>query len=145
MILERTVLVLALAVLALATCYTLRQVHLRRIGRVPAFEGLPTLLYFAGATCAYCPAQSRIVDQVSATWDARLRVTRVDAEHDPETAARYSVFTLPTTIIIDGDGRVHHVNYGLADESKLNWQLKQILDSDQSPAAGIRSTQSTGL
>jgi thioredoxin-like negative regulator of GroEL len=144
-ILERIALVLAISALACAMYFALRHLHVRRIGAAATIPGTPTLLYFAGEACTNCPAQSRIVDHVSAKWAEQLRISRVDAEHDQETARRYSVFTLPTTIIIDSDGRVQHVNYGLTDANKLDRQLKQVLDAHQSSASGGASTKSTTL
>ena len=104
---------------------------------------------------------SKTFESIAVTRGVRVRARPfyVPDQSDPEDAKYLFAYQITISneseipvqllsrhwIIIDGDGRVHHVNYGLADESKLNWQLKQILDSDQSPAAGIRSTQSTGL
>ena len=70
-----------------------------------------------------------------------------------ETAARYHVFTLPTTILHDANGHIRQVNYGLTDERKLNRQLTELtgghpadseparLPSDRGPS-GIQSAQS---
>jgi thiol-disulfide isomerase/thioredoxin len=120
---ERVILVLALSAATVAAYYALRSLYLRRMPPAVEGAGTPALLYFRSDSCAACPAQGRIIDQLAAQWPGRLRVERVDAERDPEMAARYSVFTLPTTVLIDGDGRVRHVNYGLADANKLGRQL----------------------
>jgi hypothetical protein len=63
---------------------------------------------------------------LAAQWEGRLRIEHIDAEREPGMAARFSVFTLPTTILIDGDGHVRQVNYGLADARKLGRQLEGI-------------------
>ena len=55
----------------------------------------------------------------------------VDAERDPDTAAHYRVFTLPTTVLLDSRGQVRHVNYGLTDAHKLGRQLAQLVDSEE--------------
>lgn len=135
---ERLALVLILVVTAVAVYYALRLWHMRRMQPVVVAER-PTLLYFCSDTCAVCPAQGRIVDQVAARWDGRLRVERVNAEQEPETAARYRVFTVPTTILIDGRGRVRQVNYGLTDAHKLGRQLDALGEwavDDEQPAIG---------
>lgn len=120
---ERVALVLAFSAAVVALYYALRFLHLRRMPPAAEGRGTPALLYFRSDSCAVCPAQGRIIDELAAQWPGRLRVEWVDAERDPETASRYSVFTLPTTVLIDGDGHMRHVNYGLADASKLGRQL----------------------
>jgi thioredoxin 1 len=136
---ERVALVVALSIAAFAIFYTLRFLHLRRMPPAVEGAGTPALLYFRSDSCAACPAQGRIIDELAAQWPGRLRVERVDAARDPETAARYSVFTLPTTVLIDGDGRVRQVNYGLTDANKLGRQLADLWQ----PATGER--QSTDI
>jgi thioredoxin 1 len=127
--LERLALVLVLAAAAAALGYAFRLLHMRRM-RPDAAIDRPTLLYFCSDTCAVCPTQGRFVDQLAAQWRDRLRIERIDAEREPETATRYRVFTLPTTILIDGRGQVQHVNYGLTDAHKLSRQLSQLEEEE---------------
>jgi thiol-disulfide isomerase/thioredoxin len=124
---ERLALILSLSLAAALAYYALRYLHARRIESAVPDGGTPTLFYFRGETCAVCPTQGRIVDQLASQWDSRLRVERIDAERDPEVAARYSVFTLPTTVLVGADGRVRQVNYGLADGQKLGQQVAGLL------------------
>ena len=134
---ERLALVIVLAIFCGATYYGLR-LHIRRMNRLTPAQP-PTLLYFRGDSCAVCPAQTRAIDQLASLWPDSLQIERIDAEHDMETAARYSVFTLPTTIWIDGDGRVRRVNYGLADADKLGRQLSLLAAIQAGPnAIGIK-------
>ena len=129
---ERVALLLTLSLAAVAVYYLLRATHVRRMPPAASLVAQPALLYFRADSCAVCPTQGRIVDQVTLHWDDHLRVETIDAEREPETAARYRVFTLPTTILRDSDGRVRHINYGLADERKLARQLSELVGG-QSP------------
>ncbi len=122
--LERLALVLVLAAAGVAAYALFRQLHMRRM-QPAAAVGRPTLLYFRSDSCAVCPTQGRYVDQLAAQW-AELTIERIDAERDPDTAARYRVFSLPTTVLIDGRGQVQHVNYGLTDAHKLGRQLASL-------------------
>ena len=124
--LERLALVLVLAAAGVAAYALLRQLHMRRM-QPAAAAGRPMLLYFRSDTCAVCPTQGRYVDQLAAQW-GDLTIERVDAERDPDTAAHYRVFTLPTTVLLDSRGQVRHVNYGLTDAHKLGRQLAQLGD-----------------
>lgn len=137
---ERLALVLILAAAAVVAFYLFQRWQTRRMQRLPS-SGRPTLLYFRADSCAVCPAQGRYIDQLAAQA-ADLTIERVDAERDPETAARYRVFTLPTTILIDGEGSVRHVNYGLTDVHKLGRQLAALGETtDHQPqTTGQRSS-----
>ncbi len=126
--LERLTLVLVLAAAGVAAYALLRQLHMRRMQSTAA--GRPALLYFRSDTCAVCPAQGRYVDDLAAQW-SDVTIERIDATRDPETAARYRVFSLPTTVLVDGRGQVRHVNYGLTDAHKLGRQLAQLVDSEE--------------
>jgi thiol-disulfide isomerase/thioredoxin len=125
--LERLALVLVLGAAGVAAYALLRQLHLRRMPTVATVK--PTLLYFRSDSCAVCPTQGRYVDQLAAQW-ADLTIERIDAERDPDTAARYRVFSLPTTVLIDGRGQVRHVNYGLTDVHKLGRQLARLQEEE---------------
>lgn len=138
---ERLALVLVLTVAAVGAYYALRALHVRRMRPSAGGEGLPALLYFRSDSCAVCPTQGRFVDQLATQWDGRVRVERVDAERDPATTSRYSVFTLPTTIWLDGDGRVRQVNYGLTDAVKLGRQAAELVEHPRDAVEGRKMTE----
>lgn len=138
---ERVLIVAALAVLVIIAYYVFRALHARRIERESAdAAGRPTLLYFRADSCAVCPTQGRIIDQLAGQWADQVDIRRIDAEREPEMAARYRVLSLPTTILIDAGGRVQHVNYGLADAAKLTRQLSAIAGEQARPATAARLT-----
>lgn len=126
---ERVALLLALSLAAVAAYYLLRAVHMRRMRPTtpyPTKATTPALLYFRSDSCAICPAQGRIIEQLRAQWHDRVHIETIDAEREPEAAALYRVFTLPTTILRDSDGRIRQVNYGLTEERKLSRQLTEL-------------------
>jgi thiol-disulfide isomerase/thioredoxin len=103
----------------------------RARGRFAAFEtaslGMPVLLYFTTPTCAPCktvqrPAIQRLQEQVG----ARLQVIEVDAAASPEVASQWGVLSVPTTFVIDSNGRPRHVNLGVASAEKLLDQFAEI-------------------
>jgi thioredoxin 1 len=129
---ERLFIVSLIIIVGIGLFQLLRLVHLRRIRRVEAGNGrapssaMPTLLYFHSDTCAACPTQGRMVEQLAAAWSGRLLIERIDAEREPEKAQRYAVFSLPTTILVDTVGQVRQVNYGLTPTTKLERQLAAL-------------------
>ena len=101
--------------------------HVRVLGDLEAAASqTPTILYFASESCAACPSQARYLDQLVSLWQDKLEVQKIDAEVEPETAVKYGVFTLPTTILIDQQGDVREINYGLTHTQKLTQQVASL-------------------
>jgi thiol-disulfide isomerase/thioredoxin len=97
-------------------------------GRLEALKpGKPTLLYFTTPTCAPCktvqrPAIQRLVDLLG----EQLQVVEIDASADTDLAKQWGVMSVPTTFVLDADGRPRHVNHGVAPAEKLLKQLKNL-------------------
>jgi thioredoxin 1 len=86
--------------------------------------GAPTLLYFGADYCAPCKfQQTPIVDSLAAKWGEAVVVKKYDITRHPELASQYKVLTLPTTIVLDDQGQVRHINYGVTPQTKLESQL----------------------
>ena len=132
MIFERLLLTLILAATAVALCTALRWWQGRRVAQaaVPvAADNRPTLLYFRADSCPSCPTQGRFVAEALANLGHNPpTVQTVDAEQERETAARYAVFSLPTTIVLDGRGIVRHINNGLTYPHQLVRQLQGAVE-----------------
>jgi thioredoxin-like negative regulator of GroEL len=117
---EAVALAAALVVLVIAVerarAFTARRSALR--ARAEPAEG-PYILYFSSPGCTACrthqePALKQLDD---------IRIEKVNAEAEPDLARRYSVYTLPTTVVVAADGRPLHVNYGFAPATVLRRQL----------------------
>ena len=103
---------------------TFKRRHVRVLGDLETeIAQTPTILYFASDSCAACPSQARYLEQLLAERPDGLVIQKIDTEVEPETAVKYGVFTLPTTILIDQQGDVREINYGLTHTHKLNQQV----------------------
>jgi thioredoxin 1 len=86
--------------------------------------GLPTLIYFTADYCAPCKLQQTpIIEQLSAKFGQAVVIRKYDVSRHPDLASRYKVLTIPTTVVLDRQGDVAHINYGVADQAKLEAQL----------------------
>jgi hypothetical protein len=126
MMIERLIITLLLVAAGSGAYLALARRHSQSVSRL-APPGGPALLYFRGDHCAACSAQGRYLEQLMAQWPGRITLEIINAEADVERAAGHSVFTLPTTMVVDRSGAVRHINYGLADAGKLGRQLESLL------------------
>jgi len=90
-------------------------------------EGPLTLLYFYTPTCGPCRLiQAPILEALAAEWAGAVRVRPVDVTADPEAAARYRVWTVPTTMWVDAAGVVRVVNNGVVPAEVLRRQWRRL-------------------
>jgi thiol-disulfide isomerase/thioredoxin len=124
--LERLAIAVLLVGLGLAAYFLLKSWQLRRASQATAGIKRASILFFQGDRCAACAAQWRFLEELRAKLDDQIAIERVDADVDTQRAARYAVFTVPTTLIVDRSGVVRHANYGLADARKLAGQVQSL-------------------
>lgn len=79
--------------------------------------------------CAICPAQKKIITQIAKSYPpSLLHIDFIDAEAQPVQARKFSVLTVPTTILHTADGTISHVNNGFATYATLTKQLYKLID-----------------
>jgi thiol-disulfide isomerase/thioredoxin len=88
----------------------------------PATPGeKPRVLYFRSDHCVSCETQARLWEDLEpSVWEL---IEKVDVDREEERAKAYNVMTLPTTVIMDAEGDVKHINYGVVPPKKLRSQL----------------------
>lgn len=105
----------------------LRHAPARRPGLEYAEPDKAVLLYFTTPTCAPCKTIQRpAIEQLKAQLGDGLQVIEVDAAAHPEIADQWGVLSVPTTFVIDAQGRARHVNHGVTRTEKLRQQLQDL-------------------
>jgi thioredoxin 1 len=99
----------------------------RNIPPTEAAPGIPTLLYFSADYCIPCKLQQTpIVDSLAAKLGDAVAIEKYDVIQHPELARRYKILTLPATVVLNSQGQVAHINYGVAEQAKLEAQLMML-------------------
>lgn len=89
--------------------------------------GKPAILYFTTPDCAACKAVQRpALNRLAVRLGEGLQVVEVNAYERPDLAKDWGVMSVPTTFILDAQGRPRHVNHGVAPAEKLLEQLKHL-------------------
>ena len=91
-------------------------------------SGNPVILYFTTPNCMPCktvqrPALQKVRDKLA----DRIDIVEVDATQKPSLARQWSVLSVPTTFIIDTNGKTRFVNHGVARADKLIAQIQQLV------------------
>jgi thiol-disulfide isomerase/thioredoxin len=89
-------------------------------------HGLPTIVYFTTPDCAPCQLQQTpTLQRLQQEMGDTLAVVRVDAAQDPDAAARWGVFSVPTTFVLDLRGKPQRVFNGVVSGSVLKDTIQQ--------------------
>lgn len=134
---ERLVLVLAIAAVVVAAVVLARRWNARRLQQVQRHgpdwnalglepDGRPTVIAFSTPSCAAChQAQRPAIAHVERTLGGdSVRVVSIDAAEQPEAARAFGILTVPATVVVAaGGGRIVAVNQGFAPSARLVEQL----------------------
>lgn len=129
--LERMVLSLTLAVTAVMLYQASRWWMVRRVRQHGTYDpilgafvpGRPAVLYFTAEHCAACKLQQHpALENLQKQSD--VQVIQIDTDKYPSDAQRWGVMSLPTTFILDAEGKPQSVNYGVTSTQKLRLQLE---------------------
>jgi len=87
---------------------------------------VPTLVDFWAVWCGPCKQIAPMVDALANDYKGRLKVAKVDVDHNQIVAQQYSVKSIPTLLIFKG-GKVVGQFVGTMPRSKLETELKKHL------------------
>src|SRR6201988_438488 len=86
----------------------------------------PTVVHFSAPWCGPCDRVRRVVGQVCEDLGDVAHI-EVDLDANPATARRFSVLSLPTTLIFDVEGRQRYRTSGVPKAADLRSALEPLL------------------
>jgi thiol-disulfide isomerase/thioredoxin len=86
----------------------------------------PTVVHFSAPWCGPCDRVRRVVDQVCGDLGNVAHV-EIDLDANPAAGRRFSVLSLPTTLIFDVDGQQRYRASGVPKIADLRSALQPLL------------------
>ena len=70
---------------------------------------LPVLVDFWAEWCGPCRMVGPVVEEIARDYEGRLKVCKLNVDQAPNTAAKYSIMSIPTLAVFKGGKEVERI------------------------------------
>ena len=84
---------------------------------------LPVVVDFWAEWCSPCKLIAPILEELAAEYDGKVKIAKLDVDHNPETPGRYGIMGIPTLIVFKNGAPVERI-VGYMPKARL---LQRIL------------------
>ncbi len=88
---------------------------------------VPVLVDFWAIWCAPCRLIAPVVEELANEYEGKLKVAKLDVDHNPNTAVKYGIRSIPTLLIFK-NGQVVDQIVGAVPKQYLVERLERVMD-----------------
>jgi thiol-disulfide isomerase/thioredoxin len=90
-------------------------------------SGKPAIVAFSAPHCRDCHTlQAPALARLKSHLHDRVTITSISALDHPDLVDHLGILTVPSTVVLDAQGNVRHLNLGYASDAKLREQLVNV-------------------
>ena len=88
---------------------------------------VPVLVDFWAIWCAPCRLIAPVVEELANEYEGKLKVAKLDVDHNPNTAVKYGIRSIPTLLIFK-NGQVVDQIVGAVPKPYLVERLERVME-----------------